>query len=223
MPDLSLSGRGWIGVPVLAAAALASCNTTPAPPPMSPIQEAKYYGYSDMPIGDERYQVSYVGPYRRSLRSPGPVQEASAAQRTMVYDFALWRAAQLAESQGLPGVRISNVRSNVNTYTDNYYDSFYGPGFYPYGGYPFGPRWGGPYWGPSPYVYQQAEVTVDAQLLRSPGGGDYIAADVIDQLRRTYPGAEGTPPVPSPSSPPALPSQVPGPGASGTSPPAAPN
>ena len=157
-----------------------------------------------MPLGDQRYEVSYVGPYRRSLRAPGPVQESNAAQRTMAYDFALWRAAQLAEAQGLPGIRISNVRSNVNTYSDSDYDPFYSPGFYPYGpygGYPFGPRWGDPYWGPSPYVYQQAEVTVDAQLLRSPGAGDYVAADVIDQLRRTYPGAEGLPPPASPASP----------------------
>jgi hypothetical protein len=192
MPGLSLSGRAWLGIPALAAG-LAACDTTPSPPAMSPLTVARYYGYTDVPLGDARYQVSYVGPYRRSLRSPGPVQETSAAQRTMVYDFALWRAAQLAEAQGLPGIRISNVRSNVNTYSDSYYDTVYGPGFYPYGGYPFGPRWGGPYWGPSPYVYQQAEVMLDAQLLRSPVGGDYIASDVIDQLRQTYPGAEGLP------------------------------
>jgi hypothetical protein len=190
------------------AAALASCDTTPLPPPMSPLEVAKYYGYADVPLGDARYQVTYVGPYRRSLRSAGSVLEANTTQRTMVYDFALWRAAQLAEAQGLPGVRISNIRSNVNTYSDSYYDAFYGPGLYPYGGYPFGPRWGGAYWGPSPYVYQQAEVTVDAQLLRSPGTGDYIAADVIDQLRRTYPGAEGQP-SPAPSNAPQATSEMP--------------
>jgi hypothetical protein len=208
MPSRSLGWRAWIGLlATTVTLALAACDTAPLPPAMSPLAVAKYYGYSELPLGDERYQVTYVGPYRRSLRSPGPVQEASAAQRTMVYDFALWRAAQLALARGFPGIRVSNVRSNVNTYADDYYDTFYGPGFYPYGGYPYGPRWGGPYWGPSPYVHQQAEVTIDAQLLGAPAGGDYVALDVIDQLRRTYPGAEG--PQPGPSAPVSQPPPVP--------------
>ena len=144
MPGLSFDGRAWIAM-LATAVALAACDTVPLPPALSPLAVAKYYGYSELPLGDEQYQVTYVGPYRRSLRSAGPAQEASAAQRTMVFDFALWRAAQLALSRGFPGIRISNVRSNVNTYADDYYDTFYGPGFYPYGGYPYGPRWGGPY------------------------------------------------------------------------------
>ena len=191
--------RAWIAL-LTVAAALASCETTPPPPPMSPLQVAKYYGYAEMPQGDDRYQVSYVGPNRRSLRSPGAAQENGAAERTMAFDFALWRAAQLAQARGFPGLRVSNVRSDLTNYVEDYYDPLYSPGFYPLERYPFGPRWGGPYWGPSPYVYQQATVTIDVQLLRTPEPGDYLAADVTEQLRRTYPGAEG-PPAGTPAAP----------------------
>lgn len=199
MPGLVQHVRARIALLTLAAA-LASCATTPEPPPMSPLQIAKYYGYTEAQLGEERYQVSYVGPNRRSLRSPGPVQENAAAERSMAFDFALWRAAQLARARGFPGLRVSNIRSDLTNYVDDYYDPLYSPGFYPYQAYPFGPRWGGPYWGPSPYVYQQATVTIDARLLRAPEPGDYLAADVIEQLQRTYPGAEG-PPAGTPAAP----------------------
>ncbi|HZS84097.1 MAG TPA: hypothetical protein VFA50_14580 [Stellaceae bacterium] len=179
----------------LLALALAACELAPSPPLMSPIQVAKYYGYSEVPIGNGRYDVSYLGPSHRSLRSPTAWEATSAAERTQAYDFALWRAAQIALAEGYAGFRTSNVRSNVNTFSDDYYDPFcgpwgpwYGPGFYPhrFWGYPY------PYCAPSPYADQQTAVTIEVQLLHSLGPGDYNAADVIAQLRRTYPGAEGT-------------------------------
>lgn len=194
MPGLLRRWRQWSGIAALAiTVALVACESVPSPPLMSPIQFAKYYGYSDIPLDDDRYQVTYVAPTQRSLSSPASQQAANAAARAQAFDFALWRAAQIAVERGLSGFRVSNVRSNVNTVLNEDYGAspWYGPGFYPYRRYPWGPYWGPPYWGPSPYAYQQAEVTMDVQLLRSPGPGDYKAEEVIARLRRTYPGAEG--------------------------------
>lgn len=175
--------------------ALSACATQPAPPLMSPIQIAKSYGYSEVPLGDNRYEISYVGPYQRGARlSDGP-RQAGAAERAQAFDFAVWRAAQIALAQGYVGFRVSNVRSNVNTVIDSYADPFYrpwyGPGIHPYSR-PWEPPYWGPYGGPSPYAYRQAEITIEATLLHDPGPGDYDAKDIVDQLRRTYPGAEGT-------------------------------
>ena len=190
----------WLGV--LAGTivlALAGCETIPSPPLMSAIASTGIYGYSEVPLGEARYDVSYLGPSRRTLRSPEGLAATAAAERTQAHDFALWRAAQLALTQGYAGFSASNVRSNVNTVVDNYdpfYDPWYGPGFYrnPYWAYPYGP-----YWGPSPYAFEQTSVTIEIQLRPAVSGGDYNAADVIAQLRSTYPGAEG-PPITAPTS-----------------------
>ena len=76
------------------AGALSSCQIGSPPPLLSPIQATGEYGYADLALGDGRYQVSYVGPSQRSLRSPGARQEIDAAERTQAYDFALWHATR---------------------------------------------------------------------------------------------------------------------------------
>ncbi len=154
---------------------LADCATGPPAPLMSPIQVAGAYGYSEVPIGGNRYAVSYTGPSQRTLRTPNARQETAAAEHTQAYDFALWRAAQIA----LP---------------------YYGPGLFTHRhlGGP-GSYWG-PYGGSSPYAFQQTSVTIDVTLLQSLAAGDYDAHETIDQFRKVYPGAEGTAlpqPVPS--------------------------
>jgi hypothetical protein len=180
---------------------LAACTSGPAPPLMSPIAVAGSYGYSEVPIGPDRYAVTYTGPSQRTLRSPNAREETGAAEHSQAYDFALWRAAQIALAQGFPGFRVGNVRTNVDTLVDDYYDPFYGPGLFTHR-HLWGP---GPYWGnygtPNPYAYQQTSVTLYATLLQSLAPEDYDARDTIEQLRKTYPGAEGTPLAqPAPSS-----------------------
>src|SRR5439155_23667056 len=140
-----------------------------------------------------RYAVSYTGPSQRTLRSPNARQETPAAEYTQAYDFALWRAAQIALAQGRRGFRVGNVRTNVDTLADDYYEPYYGPGFFTHRR-----LWGpGPYWGPyggsSPYAFQRTSVTIDVTLLQALAAGDNDAHDTIDQFRKTYPGAEGTP------------------------------
>jgi hypothetical protein len=176
-----------------------ACTNGPAAPLMSPIEVARSYGYSEVPIGDNRYAVSYTGPSQRTLRSPNARQETGAVEHTQAYDLALWRGAQIALAQGMLGFRVGDVHTNVDTLVDDFYDPYYGQGLFTHR-YLWGP---GPYWGPdgapSPYAYQQTSVTMDVTLLQSLAPGDYDARDTIDQLRKTYPGAEGTLPQLAPS------------------------
>jgi hypothetical protein len=180
-------------------ALLTACTTGPSAPLMSPIASTGDYGYSEVPIGPNRYEVSYTGPSQRTLRSPNARRETGAEEHTQAYDFALWRAAQIALAQGMPGFRVGNVRTNVDTLVDDYFDPYYGRGLFTHR-YLWGP---GPYWGPdgapSPYAYQQTSVNMDVTMLPSLTPGDYDARDTIDQLRKTYPGAEGTLPQPTPA------------------------
>ena len=196
MPGMVQRGRFFLALIGLAVG-LAACETTPPLPLMSPLQTAKYYGYGEVPLGQDRYEVSFVGPTRRGLRGDASRQQVALEERTQAYDFALWRAAQLALAQGFAGFAVSNVRTHLDSHTEDY-DPFWGPdynpGLYPYR-YPWGPYWGGPYWGPSPYEDLRTDAVIDVHLLHAPQEGDSDAQQVVDQLRRTYPGAEGPPPA----------------------------
>lgn len=189
-------------VVLLAALAVAACQTTPPPPLLSPIEQTRSYGYAERQLGPGQWEVTYVGPVRRTSRFPGPREADEAAARTQVYDLMLWRAAQIAQREGYAGFRVGQSRSNVDTHVEDYgYDPFWGPGWGPWG-------WDYPGWGfhrrrfyPPPYhhrstwVYQQARVSADIQLLNDTAPGDYLAQEVIAQARRTYPAAEGVTPV----------------------------
>jgi hypothetical protein len=205
MTAMTVSWRNWLGG-MAAALALTAC-AGPAPPLMSPLQVARNYGYSEVPIGDGRYRVSYLAPYYRTLRSPRSEDAASNAARTQALDFALWRAAQIATAQGYSGFSASNVRTDVKTVADDSYDPIYGPWYGPgFGPGPnwWGPSWASPYWGPSPYVFERVEATVEVELKRDPGPGDYDARDVVAQLRQHYPGAESAAVQYGAAGPPAL-------------------
>jgi hypothetical protein len=172
--------------------AVTGCDSAPPPPLLSPISVAGRYGYADVPLGDHRYQVSYLGPSQRSLRSPAARQETNTAERTQAFDFALWHAAQIALAQGFVGFRVSNIRTNVDSIVDESYDPFFAHGFYPHRRLwaPAGPYWGPEGW-PSPYIYAQTQVVIDVLLVQTLDAGDYDAHDTIEQLNNTYPGAAG--------------------------------
>ena len=183
------------------AVVLAACETTPRPPLMSPLTETGRagYGYAERPIDSTTLEVTYVAPYRRSSRFPVERDADAAAARAQAYDLMLWRAAQLAEAKGYPAFRVKQSRSNVDTQIEEYPypDPWFGPPFFaprfyrrPYHYYPY-PYY--PYAGASTSAYVQARVSADVELVPSAQPGDYVAADVIAQARRTYPTAEGGP------------------------------
>ena len=176
-------------VALIGTALLASCVTAPPPPLLTPLAVAGSFGYAEQPLGGDRVSVSYIAPPRLTSLY-GTAREADAqATRTLAFDMAVWRAAQLAQAQGFAGFRVIDRRSDVDTYPD--------PLSQPFDPWPcwecrrFGfPYYADPYRG-SPFVYLQTRVAITTQMLHDPGGGDYRADDAIAQLRRTYPGAEG--------------------------------
>jgi hypothetical protein len=85
---------GWIAGLALAAM-LVSCASGPSPPLLSPLAQARDYGYRDAQIGPDTYEVTYLGPNQETLRL-SPDADADAA-RTRATDMALWRAAQVAQ------------------------------------------------------------------------------------------------------------------------------
>jgi hypothetical protein len=187
-------------LPAALALALAACETTPAPPLMSPIEQARAFGYSERQTGPQDWEVTYVAPARQSSRFEGTREADKASARTQAFDLMLWRAAQITLAQGYTGFRVGQTRTNIETLIeDDVYDPFWGPGYGPWGwGYPgWGPYRRRPYF-PPPYrrsywVYIQARVSGDIHFLQATSPGDYVAEDVIAQARRTYPGAEGGP------------------------------
>jgi hypothetical protein len=185
---------------LVVAGALSACQIKPPAPLLSPLQATGgEYGYTDLPLGDNRYQVSYTGPSQRSLRSPDSHDRVKAAEAGQANDFALWHAAQIALAQGFAGFRVSNVRTNYDSMVEEDYDPFYAPDWHPanrFGGPLFGRYWGG-YAAPSPYVNTRTQIVMDVELLRAPGPGDYDAREVTERLSKAYPNATG------PAAPPA--------------------
>jgi hypothetical protein len=194
---IAAAGRGpWLLL--VLALVLGGCATGPAYPLLSPIAAAGSFGYSEAAQAGDRVSVSYLTPPRLTTSYPGPHAVEANAARTLGFDMAVWRAAQLAEAQGFKGFRILDRRSDATVYPDPYaynydYDPLFADPFGPYGRrryYGFGPFPPLP-----PRSYVQASVTIEALLLRELQPGDYDAAQSVAQLRRTYPGAEGPAPA----------------------------
>jgi hypothetical protein len=197
MPGLAMTR---IAVALFGVALLASsCATAPAPPLLSPLAVAKDYGYSETATGDGRYQVTFVAPPQRTGRSIDMRAETTAALRKQAFDLATWRAAQLALAHGDAGFKIGNTNSNVNNYADE--AAYLPPPWWGAGGFRRGYFDGGlgPYWEESPFVLVQLDLTIDVVLEKAPAAGDYNAAQLIDQLRRTYPGADAAAPASTPA------------------------
>src|SRR4051812_31509724 len=150
----------------LLALSLAACETAPKLPLLSPIEQAREYGYSETQRGRDTYEVTYVAPSQRSTRYQ-PERDADAnAARTRATDMALWRAAQIAQQHDAPGFRVSQTRAETEiandeyAYPDPFYGPVWGPGygrrrFYPYP-YPY------PY-PASPFTIIQPRVSLDVE------------------------------------------------------------
>jgi hypothetical protein len=182
---------------LLALILLVSCETTPPPPLLSPLAEVGRYGYAERQTGPASWEVTYVGPVRRSSPFSTGREADAALARAQAFDFMLWRAAQIAENEGFPAFRVRQSRSNLETHIEDYPDPFWGPPFGPFFGPPYYRRRGFghfPYhypYGGAPLAYLQARVSADIDLLRAAAPGDYVPADVIRQARQTYPAGEG--------------------------------
>jgi len=181
---------------LIAALALAGCGGT-RHPPLSPIEQARGYGYSEQPLGGDRYAVTYVGPSKLSSSEPAMRNRDIEAARSQALDLAAWRAALIADGAGFAGFRIIDRRSSVDQSTQPvYHDTqFYAP----YGGNvgaggivrPPSVNTTAPQTYPeTPYNRLQGSATIEIELLRNPGLGDLVAKDVIRRLRLRYPEAK---------------------------------
>jgi hypothetical protein len=174
-------------------AACAACATEPGLPLLSPLATAKSFGYAETPRGADRYSVTYATPTRSSFRSPESDASDAEGARTLGYDMAVWRAAQIAAAAGYEGFHVADRQTDVTFYPDPIDRDFppllWGPGWW---------SWRQPLaaadgpWPPSRLLLA-ARVTIEVRLLHAPGADDYDAAAIMAKLAQTYPGADGTP------------------------------
>ena len=183
----------------LVGVSLGSCASGPSYPLLTPVDVARNFGFSDTRLPDGRYEVSYVAPAMQGFGYRYDQSPTEKQGKSLAFDMAIWRAAQIAQAQGFQGFSVADTKSNSdNQQRSAYYDD------------PWGPDWGpGPYWSRHrppfgwgdynpPETSVQVEVKLAVALSNSLKPGDYNAADAIQQLRQTYPGADGGTVAPPP-------------------------
>jgi hypothetical protein len=179
-------------VGALALLSLMACTTQPQPPLMSPLAEARIYGYTDNLIRPGLYKVSYTSPPIGTSSSRSGREKDTEIAKSQAYDLALWRAAQLALQDNYEGFRIDNTDDEVEvTVHEGYYPS-YRPYFYPYRPYYPGPYYGSfgyPSYSSYRYTTVQAITTLIVALRKTVGVGDFNAAETAKRLARKYPNA----------------------------------
>lgn len=183
-----------------AALLLAGCQFEAGAPLLSPAKAGQDYGYSDKPLGDHRYAVTYQGP--RRIAAAGPEADRStAAALQQASDLAIWRAALLAKSAGYEGFRVTNRQAEVSTHPGTAYNTATpcGPfqstyqtdarhslgGFAADYSHSFAEC---NHSGTSPWL--QAHASIEIDLLHAPGASDYLADTVLRQMQQAYPGAD---------------------------------
>jgi hypothetical protein len=170
----------WLGL------LLAACTATP--PLMSPLEQAKRWGYSERELAPDRFEVSYQGPRHPVPSSLPTLPEPQVAPvRTEALDLATWRGAALALARGFKGLRVIERQSFVDARPDGF---LYDGGAWPTWHYP-GIVYGSPGYAGALTVTVQARATVTVQFVATPQAGDLDAAATIATLRAAHPGAEG--------------------------------
>jgi hypothetical protein len=157
------SRRRALALPVAGLLLLMGACSTPSPPKpaMVPIGANGNYGYSEVMLETDRYQVSYLTPRLKVSVSRADREADIVAAKTQAHDLAFWRAAQLGREKGFSALKLvdEHTDSDVNTSTQrSYAPAFYG--FYGvprYRHYPGGfgpiPWFPGDYYGYGPWGY----------------------------------------------------------------------
>ncbi len=178
---------------ILTTLILAGCVVGPAYPLMTPIQVGQSFGYSETATADGKWEIAYVTP---TASAPGfhfDTSPADAQAKTLATDMILWRAAEVAQSQGFRGFGVIDKHwttdaTNVSGYSE-------GPYWHAWGWHH---HWWGedPWFDEPPHQYVQVQGKFVIHLTNTLQTGDMDAAQTIDQMRRAYPGAELSPPPP---------------------------
>lgn len=187
--------------PLLLGILLASCSNAPAPPLMTPLEVAESFGYSEKKTAPDTYEVSYLTPARSTSfeekgREPDIEQSAALAR-----DLALWRAAELALSQGYPAFHVVDTSKEVRVHERDrtYYPPYYAEPYSPF----FPPLLVGPTRPVYPFGYtdfpiehraMMLQVRVDLRVVfeHAKGPGSEDSAEVAQRMRARYPQALAT-------------------------------
>ena len=196
---------------------LSGCANSPGYPLMTPLQVAKDFGYTERPVDNGRYEVTYVVPPTNAIGYRYDLQPSIDQAKTMAFDLATLRAAELAQQAGWQGFDVVDK----HTSSDDQNSGPYWAGWGAWGGWggwagPWG--WGDPWgwgwhrhYGWDGYAYPpeqrvQAEAKLTVQFVNDPKPGQYRATDVVAQVGTRYPNAFGSPPAtPAPGPTPAKP------------------
>jgi hypothetical protein len=119
-------------------ALLAACSTMQSPPrpAMVAFESNGDYGFSETRLSDVEYRIRYVEPRLQVAIDKESRQSAIEAAKQRSYDLALWRAAELAQSQGFATIEVVQDRRDADVdVTDRRYRRgwpFVGYGYYGY-------------------------------------------------------------------------------------------
>lgn len=187
-----------LGLAFLLSMLLAGCAAAPPPakPLMSPLADARTFGYSERSVASDRVEVTYLAPTRRvSLDRTERTAEIAGARR-LAEDLALWRAAQVAIARKAAAFRVVDRRSDANLLLREQLEG------YPYYPYAFGSRilrrrrYGyydvypyDPFFRIDRFAHAQVKATVTIVLLKRkrPDAVDPHATEA--RLSRKYPNA----------------------------------
>ncbi|HUT48196.1 MAG TPA: hypothetical protein VM325_02560 [Alphaproteobacteria bacterium] len=105
-----------LGLAFLFSVFVAGCAGAPPPakPLMSPLSEAKDFGYSERSVGGDQVEVTYLAPTRRVSLDRDKRAADIARVRELAEDLALWRAAQVAMTRKAAAFRVLSRRSDAN-------------------------------------------------------------------------------------------------------------
>lgn len=182
------------GLAFLALFVVGGCATPPPRPAMVPFDETGSYGFSEIQLAADRYEVRYVSPRLRTSSIDPERSGEIEAQRQRSFDLALWRAAEVAERNGFPAFIVEQDNRNVAlaVRTEPMSSPFWP--YHPFYGYDrFGRYYPGfPYY---PYPYDtgyrsRASVQVTAvlkvRMLEEPTEDSYDSAATVARLSESY-------------------------------------
>jgi hypothetical protein len=168
---------------ILVLLVLASCAQSPPVPLYSPLSEARYFGYTEQPVGSNAVRVTYITPAVR-VRSPSYIEAVRAERINLAYDLALWRAAELALAAGYPAFSVTERENDANVHNYTYYADDWGPWDCPYR---YRGCFGRPNYGPPDrWIDVSARVSFVARFEPTNTPNNYNAQFVIDQARAKY-------------------------------------
>jgi hypothetical protein len=186
-----------LGPAVVLSVLVAGCAGTPPPakPLMSPISEARTFGYSERTLAPDQMEVTYLAPARDvSLDRKARAADIANA-RTLAEDLALWRAAQVALARKARSFRVLNRRSDANLelrervggydYAPFYFRHYYrGRSLGYFEPYPLDP-----FFRIERAARVQVKATVTIELFKRKRRSTIDPRETADRLSRKYPDA----------------------------------